>query len=167
MPEDLRARLKEVRLLCLDVDGVLSDGHLYYASEAGGWTQRFSVRDGCGIKLLQERGVEIAILSSGDLASGRARALSLGITRAFFGVHDKLSLFGDIAGSLSLRAEQAAFMGDELEDIPLLKQVGLAATVPEAVAEVQAVAHYVTRRPGGKGAVRELADLIRAHHNGP
>ncbi len=154
-----------MRLLCLDVDGVLSDGHLYYSSGVGGWTQRFSVRDGYGIKLLQEGGVEVAILSSGDLASGRARAQSLGITRAFFGVHDKLSLFGDIAGSLGLGAEQAAFMGDELEDIPLLKQVGLAATVPEAVPEVQAVAHYVTRRPGGNGAVRELTDLIRAYRS--
>jgi 3-deoxy-D-manno-octulosonate 8-phosphate phosphatase (KDO 8-P phosphatase) len=148
--------------LCLDVDGVLTDGHLYW-SDGGGWSQRFSVRDGYGVKLIQEIGVEVAILSGGDVRSGRERAASLGIKRAHFGVADKLAAFRDIAGALSITAGETAFIGDELVDIPLLKQVAFSATVPDAVAEVRAVVHYVTQRHGGDGAVREVADLIRAH----
>jgi 3-deoxy-D-manno-octulosonate 8-phosphate phosphatase (KDO 8-P phosphatase) len=160
--EDLQARLRRVKLLCLDVDGVLTDGHLYW-SEGGGWSQRFSVRDGYGVKLLQEIGIEVAILSGGDVRSGRARAESLGIRHAHFGICDKVAVFRDVAGAIGASAAEAAFVGDELVDIPLLKQVGFAATVPQAVREVRAVVHYVTERQGGDGAVREIADLIRAH----
>jgi 3-deoxy-D-manno-octulosonate 8-phosphate phosphatase (KDO 8-P phosphatase) len=162
LSDDFRARLRAVKLLCLDVDGVLTDGHLYW-TEGNGWSQRFSVRDGYGIKLLQEAGVEICILSGGDVRSARARADSLGIKRAYFGISDKVAVFGDVAGTLGLGPGDAAFIGDELVDIPLLKIVGVPATVPEAVDEVLAVAHYVTRRPGGNGAVRELCDLIRGN----
>jgi 3-deoxy-D-manno-octulosonate 8-phosphate phosphatase (KDO 8-P phosphatase) len=161
LSDNLRDRLKGIRLLCLDVDGVLTDGHLYFTD--GNWSQRFCVRDGYGIKLVQELGVEICILSGGDVRSARARAESLGIRRAYFGISDKVAAFRDVAGALNLSPSEAAFIGDELVDIPLLKIVGFAATVPEAVDEVHAVVHYVTRRPGGDGAVRELCDLIRGH----
>src|SRR6185369_5611912 len=102
--------LSRIRLLCLDVDGVLSDGFLYFSD--GEWTQRFSVRDGNGIKLLQRAGVEIAVLSQGDVRSGRMRAQSLGIKHAYFGVEDKLSAFRDLSGSLHVSAEESAFVGD-------------------------------------------------------
>jgi 3-deoxy-D-manno-octulosonate 8-phosphate phosphatase (KDO 8-P phosphatase) len=161
-PTDLATRLKRVRLLCLDVDGVLTDGHLYWVGD-GQWSQRFSVRDGYGIKLLQELGVEIAVLSGGDVRSGRDRCISLGIRHAYFGILDKLTVFRELAGTLDVSPEETAYVGDELVDIPLLAQVGFSATVPEAVEEVRAVVHYVTHRPGGNGAVRELCDLIRAH----
>jgi 3-deoxy-D-manno-octulosonate 8-phosphate phosphatase (KDO 8-P phosphatase) len=156
------ARLARVRLLCLDVDGVLTDGHLYWVGD-GSWSQRFSVRDGYGIKLLQETGIELAVLSGGDVRSGRDRCASLGIQRAHFGIVDKLAVFRGVIADLGLGADEAAFIGDELVDVPLLEQVGFSATVPEAVDEVRAVVHYVTQRPGGNGAVRELCDLIRAH----
>jgi 3-deoxy-D-manno-octulosonate 8-phosphate phosphatase (KDO 8-P phosphatase) len=156
------ARLARVRLLCLDVDGVLTDGHLYWVAD-GTWSQRFSVRDGYGIKLLQDAGVEVAVLSNGDVRSGRDRCASLGIRRAHFGIDDKLAVFRGIAHELELAADEAAFIGDELGDLPLLQAVGFSATVPDAVDEVRAVVHHVTRRPGGNGAVRELCDLIRAH----
>ena len=97
-----RARLQGIRLLCLDVDGVLTDGNLYW-SPGGIWSQRFSVRDGYGIKLLQDAGVEVAILSGGDVQSGRDRAQSLGITRAHFGIADKPAVFRDVAGALGLK----------------------------------------------------------------
>ena len=158
---ELAARSKRVRLLCLDVDGVLTDGFLYWAGE-GLWSQRFSVRDGYGIKLLQESGVHVAVLSGGDVRSGRDRCASLGIAHAHFGISDKLAVFRDVAGTLGVAADEAAFIGDELVDIPLLRAVGFAATVPDAVDEVKAVVHYVTRRRGGDGAVRELCDLVRA-----
>jgi 3-deoxy-D-manno-octulosonate 8-phosphate phosphatase (KDO 8-P phosphatase) len=162
MTADLAARLTRVRLLCLDVDGVLTDGHLYWVAD-GTWSQRFSVRDGYGIKLLQEIGVEVAVLSGGDVRSGRDRCASLGIRHAHFGISDKLAVFHDVRGQLGVGADETAFIGDELVDVPLLRVVGFAATVPDAVDEVRAAVHYVTRRPGGNGAVRELCDLIRAH----
>ena len=162
LTSELARRLTQVRLLCLDVDGVLTDGKLYWAGE-GLWSQRFCVRDGYGIKLLQELGVAIAVLSGGDVRSGRDRCASLGIERAYFGVVDKVAAFRDVAGSLGVTAAEAAFIGDELVDVPLLSQVGFSATVPDAVDEVKAVVHYVTKRPGGDGAVRELCDLIRAY----
>lgn len=161
-PSDLAARLAKVRLLCLDVDGVMSDGHLYWAGD-GLWSQRFSVRDGYGIKLLQELGIEIAVLSGGDVRSGRDRCASLGIRHALFGITDKVAAFRDVAGAIGVGADETAFVGDELVDVPLLQIVGFAATVPDAVAEVRRIVHYVTQRPGGDGAVREICDLIRTH----
>jgi 3-deoxy-D-manno-octulosonate 8-phosphate phosphatase (KDO 8-P phosphatase) len=162
LSEVVLARLRPIRLLCLDVDGVLSDGHLYFMPD-GTWAQRFAVRDGVGIKLLMQAGFGVAILSEGALGSGKARAQSLGIERAYFGLKDKVARFGELIGELGLAPHQAAFIGDEVSDLALLNIVGLAATVPDAVDEVRAAAHYVTKRPGGSGAVREVADLIRTH----
>jgi 3-deoxy-D-manno-octulosonate 8-phosphate phosphatase (KDO 8-P phosphatase) len=162
LPADLTARLSRCRLVCLDMDGVLTDGHLYYAGN-GEWSQRFSVRDGYGMKLLMEAGIELAILSGGDVPSGRARAKSLGIKHAYFGLSDKVAAFRDLSGSLGIGAPETLFIGDELVDVPLLKQVGVAVTVPDAVDEVKAIVHYVTQRPGGDGAVREICDLVRRH----
>src|SRR4051812_24333648 len=159
---ELVARLQPVKLLCLDMDGVLTDGHLYW-SPGGIWSQRFSVRDGYGIKLLQDAGVTIAIMSGGDVRSGRDRAISLGIEHAHFGIQDKPAVFRELIGTLGVTARETAFMGDELVDVPLLAQVGFAATVPDAVDEVRAAVHYVSTLAGGYGAVRELCDLIRVH----
>ena len=173
LPADLLARLSAIRLLCLDVDGVLSDGHLYYLGESPAanataaptttWGLRFSVRDGVGIKLFMQAGGEVAILSEGALPAGKARAASLGIRHAYFGIKNKREKFDALIAELGLAAHQAAFVGDELSDVPLLQAVGFAATVPDAVAEVRSAVHYVTERPGGSGAVREVADLIRRH----
>jgi 3-deoxy-D-manno-octulosonate 8-phosphate phosphatase (KDO 8-P phosphatase) len=165
LPDDLVRKLAPIRLLCLDMDGVLTDGHLYFQPD-GSFSQRFCVRDGYGLKLLQSEGVEIAILSGGDVLSGRVRAQSLGIRHAHFGIGDKVAVFHDLCGTLGLSPAQAAFIGDELADIPLLQCVGFAATVPDAVAEVRACVHYITMRPGGDGAVREVADYIR-HYRTP
>src|SRR6185503_174477 len=134
---ELERRLQAVRLLCLDVDGVLTDGHLYW-SPGGIWSQRFSVRDGYGLKLLQELGIELAILSGGDVGSARDRAHSLGIRRAYFGISDKVAVFRDVAGTLGIAPAETAFIGDELVDLPLLELVGFSATVPDAVDEVRA-----------------------------
>lgn len=163
MAPHLVARLRPIRLLCLDVDGVLSDGHLYFAGGEGDarFCQRFSVRDGVGIKLLQQSGRQVAILSEGNILSGRVRAESLGIAHAYFGLRDKVATFRALLLQLSLQPEHAAFVGDEVSDLALLSQVGFAATVPDAVSEVRRAVHYVTQRPGGSGAVREVCDLIR------
>lgn len=165
LSEDVLRRLRPLRLLCVDVDGVLSDGFLYFSGGDGDatWSQRFSVRDGVGLKLLMQDGVKVAILSEGGIASARIRAAGLGIEHAHFKLKDKLATFGNLCRELGLSAQQAAFIGDEVTDIPLLRTVGLACTVPDAVDEVKDSVHYVTQRPGGGGAVRELADMIRKH----
>jgi len=162
---ELAEGLRGVRLLCLDVDGVLTDGYLYW-NDSGLWSQRFSVRDGFGIKLLQDAGVEVAILSGGDVRSARARAESLKIRHAYFGVADKLASFEELGRRLGVSAAETAFIGDELIDVPLIRHVGFGATVPDAVDEVREAARYVTRSPGGNGAVREVCDLIRQHRAG-
>ncbi len=162
IPLELQARLRRVRLLCLDVDGVLTDGNLYW-SDGGGWSQRFSVRDGFGIKLLQERAIEVAILSGGDLRAGRERAASLAIKHAYFGIGDKVARYRELTRDLEISPEETAYVGDELVDVPMIELVAFGATVPEAVDEVRRKARYVTHRPGGDGAVREVCDLIRAH----
>ncbi len=159
--DELRARMARLRLLCLDVDGVLTDGHLYWAGP-GVFSQRFSVKDGVGIHLLERTGVTVAILSAGDVPSGRDRARSLGLQHAFFGLADKVAAFGDLLRTLSLSKEETGFIGDELVDLPLLREVAVSFTVPEAPEEVLASVDYVTRRPGGDGAVREVADLVRS-----
>jgi len=159
----LFARLRPIRLLCLDVDGVLSDGHLYFAGGDGDarFSQRFSVRDGVGIRLLMQSGRQVAILSEGNILSGRVRAESLSIRHAYFGLRDKVAKFHALLSELSLSPQQAAFIGDEVSDVALLSLVGFAATVPDAVPEVRRSVHYVTRCSGGSGAVREICDLIR------
>ena len=162
LPADLVERLRPIRLLCLDVDGVLTDGNLYW-SDGGGWSQRFSVRDGFGVKLLQESGIEVAILSGGDIKSARARAESLGIRHAWFGLADKLAAWEALSARLGIGAGEMAYVGDELVDLPMIRLANLGCAVPDAVDEVRAAAHYVTRRPGGSGAVREVCDLIRVH----
>jgi len=154
-------RLSAVKLLCLDVDGVLTDGHLYW-SGPGVFSQRFSVKDGVGIQLLQQSGVQVAILSAGDVRSARDRALSLKLEHAYFGLTDKVAAFHELLGKLGLQPIDTAFMGDELSDLPLLGEVAVSFTVPDAPEEVREAVDYVTKRPGGDGAVREVADLLRA-----
>lgn len=156
-----RTRLSQIQLLCLDVDGVLTDGHLYW-SGPGVFSQRFSVKDGVGIKLLEQVGVAVAILSAGDVPSGRDRARSLGLEHAYFGLVDKVAAFRELVAKLGLTVAQTSFIGDELSDLPLLREVAVSFTVPDAPVEVQAAVDYVTVRPGGDGAVREVTDLLRA-----
>ncbi len=165
MSSTLPPRLAGLRLLCLDVDGVLTDGNLYW-SGPGVFSQRFSVKDGVGIRLVEQSGVVVAILSAGDVPSGRDRARSLGIEHAFFGLADKVAAFHDLLGKLKLEPRQAAFMGDELSDLPLLREAGVSFTVPDAPDEVRAAVDYVTKRRGGDGAVREVTDLVRAAKGG-
>jgi 3-deoxy-D-manno-octulosonate 8-phosphate phosphatase (KDO 8-P phosphatase) len=158
---DLSQRLARIRLLCLDVDGVLSDGHLYW-SGPDLFSQRFSVKDGVGIKMVEAAGVTVAILSAGEVPSGKDRARSLGLTHAYFGIDDKVGKFHELLATLGLRPDEAAFIGDEISDLSLLREVGVSFTVPDAPDEVRAAVHHVTQRPGGNGAVREVTDMIRA-----
>jgi len=152
-------RAAEVRLLVLDVDGVLTDGRLYFGPD-GETLKTFDVRDGHGIKMLRESGVEVAILSARMSKIVETRAHELGIAHVIQGATDKAERFRALAQSLQIAPTQCGFMGDDWPDLAVLAKVGFAATVADAAPEVQCLAHWVTAARGGRGAVRELAEFI-------
>lgn len=157
--QELYRRAKAVRLAVFDVDGVLTDGALRYGAAGEGW-KAFNVLDGQGMKMLQEAGVALALLSSRSSPAVEARARDLGIELVIQGVRDKLAAFEELAQRCRVAPEACAYAGDDLADLPVLRRCGLAVTVPDAPAPVRRHAHYVTRRRGGEGAVRELCELI-------
>jgi 3-deoxy-D-manno-octulosonate 8-phosphate phosphatase (KDO 8-P phosphatase) len=157
--EELLARAAKVRLFIFDVDGVLTDGSLSYGAQ-GELMKTFNVHDGLGIKLLQESGVKTAIISARITAITNARAKDLGIDYVHQGGHDKLSPFKALLNELGLTEEQVAFIGDDVVDLPLLRRVGLAVSVPNGRMEAQQHAHYITEAAGGRGAVREACELV-------
>ena len=158
IPDHLR-RAKAVKVMIFDVDGVLTDGSLHFGPD-GEMMKTFNVYDGLGIKLLQESGVQTAIISARRSPITARRAQDLGITHVHQGGHDKLTPFRELLALTGLTEEQCGYIGDDVIDLPLLLQVGLAITVPTGHAEVQHRAHYVTRAGGGRGAVREVCDMI-------
>ncbi|HJO96929.1 MAG TPA: HAD hydrolase family protein [Rhodospirillales bacterium] len=159
--KDLVKRLGKVRLLSLDVDGVLTDGGIYYA-EDGTRMHRFNVLDGVGIKRVQAAGVEVAIITAGASEAVRHRAQYLGVRYVFIGIEDKLATLNDLCAGLGIGLDRVAHVGDDLNDLVVLEAVGLPLTVPGGVAEVRHRALYITKTEGGSGAVREICDLIVA-----
>jgi 3-deoxy-D-manno-octulosonate 8-phosphate phosphatase (KDO 8-P phosphatase) len=148
-----------VRLLVLDVDGVLTDGTLYYSAN-GEELKAFNIHDGLGIKMLRAGGVEPAIITGRSSRALDLRAENLGIRHVYQGAERKLAAFEHLLQKLTLTPDQVACMGDDLPDLALLERCALAVTVPDAPDLVRARAHYVTRRRGGGGAVREACELI-------
>ncbi len=148
-----------IRLVFLDVDGVFTDGGLFY-TEAGESTKRFNTLDGLGLKLLQQAGITPAVVTGRDSAALRTRLAALGITHAVYGTEDKLPAAHALLTTLGLNWSQAAAMGDDWPDLPLLTHAAFAAAPANAHAEVKARAHYVTQATGGNGAVRELCDIL-------
>ncbi len=152
-------RLKRIKLLLLDVDGVMTDGRIIFDSN-GVETKFFNVKDGHGIKMLQRVGVEVGIISGRESAVVTNRAAELGIRIVYQKSLNKLSPFRKILTDTGLAADQVAFMGDDLIDIPVLQLVGFAATPADGCAEVLPYVHYVASKGGGWGAVRELCDML-------
>jgi 3-deoxy-D-manno-octulosonate 8-phosphate phosphatase (KDO 8-P phosphatase) len=159
LTQDSYHRAKNVRLAVFDVDGVLTDGLLYY-SDSGVEIKAFNVRDGQGMKMLQASGVRIAIITSRRSQAMELRARDLGIDLLFQGVSDKLSTCQGLLGDIKMELAAVAYIGDDLPDLPMLMRCGLAVTVPEAPATVRRHAHYITQARGGHGAARELCELI-------
>jgi len=153
------ARAVAVRLLVLDVDGVLTDGRLYY-SDDGIELKAFDIQDGLGLRMLAATGVQIAVITGRRSRALELRAENLGIRHVFQGASDKLAVFESLLRGLSLSAHASAAMGDDLPDLPILRRCELAVSVPEAPALVQEHVHYVTQRGAGRGAVREVCELI-------
>jgi 3-deoxy-D-manno-octulosonate 8-phosphate phosphatase (KDO 8-P phosphatase) len=153
------APARQVRLLLLDVDGVLTDSSLSYLS-GGIEAKSFNTKDGLGIRLLQDSGVAVGIITARASEAVERRARDLQLAHVFQGQQDKLSAYEHILKETGLRPPQTAYMGDDLMDLPLLNRVGFAVAPADAVAEVRQRVHYIAERDGGRGAVREVCDLI-------
>ncbi|MDR0481204.1 MAG: HAD family hydrolase [Gallionellaceae bacterium] len=152
-------RAKSIRLIAFDVDGIMTDGGLYL-SDSGEEFKRFNSLDGHGMKMLRASGVIPAIITGRTSRCVELRAKNLGITHVFQGVEHKREAFIELLAQTRLTPEAAAFMGDDVVDLPPMRMAGLAITVPDAPPAVQERAHYITRRRGGHGAVREVCELL-------
>jgi 3-deoxy-D-manno-octulosonate 8-phosphate phosphatase (KDO 8-P phosphatase) len=161
IPAELRERLEPIRLLVLDVDGVLTDGTLLYTPR-GEEGKQFSVRDGLGIRLLLGAGIEVAILSGrrSEATTVRCRELGISPELVMLGSSDKGAGLDALEQQLGLEDHQVAAMGDDLPDVPVLTRVGFSACPSDAAPEVAATCHLVCGSAGGRGAVRELVELL-------
>src|SRR5687768_711168 len=156
---ELRQRAARVKLLLMDCDGVLTDGRIWIL-ENGEDQKAFHTRDGLSIDLLHRAGLMSGIISGRTSSALERRAQSLGVSYLWQGRDDKRQVFADTLAQAQVTNEEVAFIGDDLTDLPLMVQSGLAISVADAVAEVRARAHYVTKANGGFGAVREAVELI-------
>ncbi len=154
-----RSQLRRLRLLVLDVDGVLTDGGLW-TTESGEVIKRFDVRDGLGLRLLRQAGVEVAWLSGGKSGATEQRARYLGIARVLTGVGDKPAALAALQAELGVAREECAFLGDDLNDLAVKPAIGLLVCTADAAAPLRRQADWVLDRKGGDGAVRRLAEEI-------
>lgn len=154
-----RKILRQIRMFATDVDGVLTDGGMYY-SESGDEWKKFNARDGMGIKLLQKAGLITAIVTQERTRLVARRAEKLAIPELHQGVMDKLSVIRDMAERYEISLQQIAYIGDDVNDIEALKAVGFSAAPADALLQVRTVVDYVCRQKGGEGAVRELTEMI-------
>ena len=157
----LTQRILPIRLIAFDVDGILTDGGLYL-SDSGEEFKRFNSQDGHGLKMLKASGIELAIITGRTSRCVEMRAKNLGIAHVYQGVEKKWDAMQDLLGKLGVAPAAAAFMGDDVVDLPVMTRVGLALTVPKAPDAVHDRAHYITKREAGHGAVREVCELIMA-----
>lgn len=158
---DLVARASAIRLLALDVDGVLTDGRLYFQAD-GQEIKAFGTQDGQGIKLLRRAGVEVALITGRESTMVARRATALGIEHVFQGRDDKLDVLKALLAHLGLSFEQVAYCGDDLPDLGPIQRAGLGISVPNAPAYIREHADWITERGGGHGAVREICDGLLA-----
>ena len=156
---EARRRAVSIRALGLDVDGVLSDGRLYFTS-GGEEMKAFHALDGHGLKMLMRAGLQVAIITSRSSPILQRRCADLGIAHLYQGVEDKLAALEDFLALAGIEAEQFGFVGDDLMDLPVLQAAGLSCSVPGGHGDVRSRVHIVTSAPGGKGAVREITDFL-------
>lgn len=155
----LRSKLKKIKLLLLDVDGVMTDGGVYIA-ESGDRLKKFNIQDGYGIIKLQQRGVKVGIITGGNSKMVQRRAEELGITEVYQNFDDKIIAYEQVKAKLNLRNEEVAHIGDDELDLPVLARVGFSAAPADAVQSVRKQVDYVCKRKGGEGTVREVIDLL-------
>jgi YrbI family 3-deoxy-D-manno-octulosonate 8-phosphate phosphatase len=155
----LEARCNQIELILSDVDGVLTDGGVIFDNQ-GIEIKRFHVRDGLGIKLWQRAGFSFGVVTARNSHIVKLRAAELGVDIVRQGFEEKLPIVKDIVQKRGLSFESVCYIGDDLTDLPVLKSVGLAVGVADAVAEVRSAAHYTTKASGGGGAVRETIEMV-------
>jgi 3-deoxy-D-manno-octulosonate 8-phosphate phosphatase (KDO 8-P phosphatase) len=158
---DFAARLAGIRLLSLDLDGVLTDGGLYY-TEAGDVMRKYDVKDGMGIELLMQAGLPVSVITASDTPAIATRLARLRIPHVRMGIRHKLPELQAICAGLGIGLDQVLHLADDVNDLPVLDVVGLPVAVADALPAVKAVARHTTARPGGRGAVREICDALIA-----
>ncbi len=158
-PKEVLDKAARIKLLICDVDGVLSDGKVYFGNQQEE-LKNFNIKDGLGIKLMQQHGIKVAIITGRKSYIVEHRAKELGIDLVFQGRSDKRATFDEIAASLNLSAEEIAHVGDDLPDLPLMKKAGLGICVADAYHYLLQQADWATSHDGGQGAVRDVADLL-------
>lgn len=155
----MHTRALTIKLLLLDVDGVLTDGLLYYG-QAGETMKTFHARDGLGIRLLLENGITVGLITGRSSKIVEHRAEELGIPHVYQGRLNKLDALKELMETLKIDLTDVAFMGDDIIDLPILSRVGLSACPQDAHSTIQKTVHFISQYPGGRGAVRELCDLL-------
>ncbi len=158
---ELAGLLANIRLLSLDLDGVLTDGGLYY-TEGGDVMRKYDVKDGMGIELLMQAGVPVSVITASETPAIATRLAKLKIPHVRMGIKHKLPELQAICASLGIGLDQVMHVADDVNDLPVLRAVGLPVAVADALPVVRGVARHITERPGGRGAVRELCDLLIA-----
>ena len=156
---EIDEKLRKIELLLLDVDGVLTDGSINYDNN-GNEIKCFSVKDGLGIRMLKDSGIEVGIITGRSSEALLHRCRNLNIEHVFDGIKDKTIALKDILSNFNLESEKALFIGDDLPDIPVMKRVGVSVAVNDAHEEVKKIADITTNNTGGKGAVREICEKI-------
>lgn len=156
---DFQDKIKKIQLLISDVDGVLTDGGMYY-SKKGEYAKKFNTRDGMGIRMMRQLGIEVAVISGENTKIVEGRMRKLNIRHVFMGVTDKLKVVRSLSEKLKIPLDNIAYVGDDINDIPAMENVCLAITVADAADPVKGLAHYITRAKGGDGALREICNII-------
>ena len=156
---ELKKRISRIRMMIFDVDGVLTDGRIIYMDD-GSEMKEFDVQDGHGIKLLQRAGIDVALISGRACRAVEQRANGLGISRVYQGAKFKIETYEQLLSDTGLKEHETGFMGDDLIDIPVMRRAGFSVAVPNGVPHIFPYAHYVTRASGGRGAVREVCEMI-------
>ena len=151
--------IKKIKLLCLDVDGVMTDGGIYYSND-GNITRKYNIQDGYGIKKIIKSGLNLAVITMSNEKNIKIRMKSLGIKNYFFNIHSKLSVVSMLSKKMNVKMSEIAFLGDDLNDMEVMKKVGLPVSVSNAVREIKKITLFTTTLPGGSGAIRQMCDLI-------
>lgn len=160
----VRNKARAIKLLLLDVDGVLTDGRIIL-DDRGVETKHFDVRDGQGIVLLMRAGIEVGLITARNSKAVRYRAKELGLRIVRQGIQNKVATYAEIRRQSGLAETQIAYIGDDIGDVKILRRVGLAITVKDGWEELFRSVDYVTEKPGGRGAVREVAELLLKAQN--
>lgn len=159
IPEHLKQRLSKIKLVIVDNDGVMTDGRIILG-DYGDELKFFDVQDGFGMVMLRRAGLRTAIISGKKSRVNKRRAKELGVCKLYQNAFDKLKVFDKLSRKFKVSPDEVCYIGDDLIDIPVLARVGFGVAVANAVAETKEAAHFVTSREGGRGAVREVADMI-------